>query len=76
MTNLERKTYNAARDLMSIKEDLKDSVLNPPEISFLVAFILFFVMMSSMFTYFTIDFIDDYVNVKDILENGQLVDAE
>ena len=61
---------------MSIKEDLKDSVLNPPEISFLVAFILFFVMMSSMFTYFTIDFIDDYVNVKDILENGQLVDAE
>ena len=29
-----------------------------------------------MFTYFTIDFIGDYVNVKDILETGQLVEAE
>ena len=29
-----------------------------------------------MFTYFTIDFINDYVKVKDILQNGQLVEAE
>lgn len=59
-----------------MKKTLPEFILNPPEISFCVAMILFFIIMSSMFTYFTIDFINDYVNVKDILETGQLVEAE
>ena len=59
-----------------MREDLKDFILDPPKISLCVAMILFFIMMSSMFTYFTIDFINDYAKVKDILQNGQLVEAE
>ena len=59
-----------------MNKSLKDFILDPPKISFCVAMILFFIMMSSMFTYLTIDFINDYVKVKDILQSGQLVEAE
>ncbi|MDE6275811.1 MAG: hypothetical protein K2M75_04660 [Clostridia bacterium] len=50
--------------------------LSPPKISFCVAFMLFSIMMASLMTYSVVVFINEYAEVKDILVNGQLVEAK
>ena len=54
---------------------LKD-ILSPPKTSFCVAFMIFSLIMASLMTYSIVVFANEYSDVRDILINGELVEAK
>ncbi|MDE6758267.1 MAG: hypothetical protein K2J89_03195 [Clostridia bacterium] len=50
--------------------------LSPPELTVCVGFMLFAIIISSIFTYISVVFIHEYTYVKEILQNGELVEAK
>ncbi|MDE7071146.1 MAG: hypothetical protein K2O86_04140 [Clostridia bacterium] len=51
-------------------------IFSPPKKSFCIAFICFSIFMASLMTYSIIVFANEYSDVKNILVNGELVEAE